>query len=133
MLEPIQAQKWYVGQEVWDDVFFPGEVGRVISIHNDIVEVEFPTSYPRYRNDGTKNTEYKPTLSAVPYTFQLPPQPEPVWIPEKWERVLVRDSNGSKWTALVFVEYKEGNYYAGTDDMRWNQCVPFDENKVGKV
>lgn len=134
MLEPIPAAKWYVGQEVWDCVLHPGETGRITHIEsNGSITVDFNNVPCYYAFDSI----YFRFISAVPYTFELPPQPEPVWIPEKWERVLVRDDERYPWNPHVFYAYQsdsdEYKYRVLNGIVGYKYCIPFDANKVGKV
>lgn len=134
LIEPITpAPRWYVGQSVWDDVIHPGTYGVVDSITSDRVIVQYDTGQ-HYYFFGDNDIRF---LSAVPYTFELPPQPEPIWIPEKWERVLVRGHELDTWRPHIFFQYLHGTpnpfQIMGKEGGCWKYCIPFDPDKVGKL
>ena len=64
-----------VGDKVWDDVLYPGLEGEVIS-HGPVKMMVYfdgeSTLGHAYWLDGRIVREAKPTLSKVPYTFELP-------------------------------------------------------------
>jgi hypothetical protein len=64
-----------IGDKVWDDVLYPGLEGRVLSHGPVKILVYFAdksTLGNAYWPDGRIVREAKPTLSKVPYTFELP-------------------------------------------------------------
>jgi len=48
---------------------------------------------------------------------------------EPYQQVLARDTIGGVWRAKFFSNYTEDNKYLCTDDMEWEMCIPYEENK----
>ena len=128
-----------VGDKVYDSVRFPGTTGIVTYIDDNTapvsVSVAGKDTIQKYYSDGRYFEDIEPTLSKVPYTFQLPEQPVEF---EKGDPVLVRDKDTSVWVAARFIEYaNEGNcrYMVIVDAFAtaWNYCIPFDLEKMGRV
>ena len=63
-----------VGQEVFDQVYYPGIKGRVVEIDDDgnfPIRVEFGVYVGSYKLDGRANNFQVPTLSTKPYEMEL--------------------------------------------------------------
>lgn len=127
-----------VGDKVWDGYRFPEIEGVVSSINKDAfyqLDISFAGNFARYTMDGRYVMDNPPTLSKVPYIFELPEQPVEF---EEDDPVLVRDFDTDTWAAARFVgpvdhdthKYKAIVYNAAT---RWRQCIPFEMDKMGRV
>lgn len=120
--------KFNVGDKVWDDVHFSGKEGIVYKIdeyliRKIVVRVGNRTLY--YTHDGREMGTAKPTLSKVPYTFELPPQPVEAEF-EEGELVLVRDAIGEIWRVDRFLEINESSCRYRCSRGIWEQCIKFD-------
>lgn len=113
-----------VGQKVWDAVIAPGIEGVVKRIIEDVIFVMFDDQQRTYMPGGRYYNEWSPTLSAVPYEFKLPDQPEHF---EFDELVLVRDADHSVWYVRRFIKFIEGSSMPYlTDHGKWKQIRKFD-------
>lgn len=116
--------KFKVGQKVWDAVIAPGIEGVVKNIIEDVIFVMFDDQQRTYYQSGRYYNERLPTLSAVPYEFKLPDQPEHF---EYDELVLVRDRDDQEWRVRRFRKFNEGYampYKTNTGD--WYKIRKFD-------
>lgn len=92
--------KFKVGQSVWDDVHYPGIEGKVVEVIDGVdfpVWASFRGQEASYTNAGAWLVGGKPCLSLIPYTFELPKQPDTFG---PGELVLVRDSDDEVWRAI---------------------------------
>ena len=97
-----------VGQKVWDAVIAPGIEGKVKNIIDDVIVVMFDYQQRTYLLSGRYYNDFSPTLSAVPYEFKLPEQPEYF---EFDELVLVRDRDCQEWLVDRYVGLSGNNDY----------------------
>lgn len=125
-----------VGDKVWDDVLYPGKNGEIVIVDDmpGPVVVKFEDQNERYYADGRYYWHCKPTLSKVPYTFQLPEQPVEF---EEGDPVLVRDYDVDNWFGArfsAFNDHEEFKYKATVynGSTRWRYCIPFDIEKMGR-
>lgn len=124
------------GDKVYDGVHYPGKEGLARELYEDQVYViGFSEDHqPRYFNNGARCgiNSLEPTLSKVPYTFQLPEQPHEF---KEGDPVLVRDEDYCAWFGTrIFKVHKEGTFrFRSVDGVGWRQCIPFDIEKLGRV
>ncbi len=123
------------GESVWDSFFFPGVEGavkKVVDGSNYPLQVNFTELGTRsYTHDGRRTNSYPVTLSKVPYEFKLPEQQ----LFQKGDPVLCRDNDTSYWKTGRF-EKMMGKIFVinhGKLTSSWNQCIPFDLEKMGTV
>ena len=114
--------KFKVGQKVWDAVIAPGIEGEVKKIIDDVIVVMFDYQQRTYLLSGRYYSEWSPTLSAIPYEFKLPDQPEHF---EFDELVLVRDRDDQTWFPRRFDKYDLQSPYK-TNYGSWEQIRKFD-------
>lgn len=127
-----------VGDKVWDGYRFPEIEGVVSSINKDALyqlDISFAGNFASYTMDGRYVMDNPPTLSKVPYTFQLPEQPHEF---EEGDPVLVRDDSTDVWIGSRYkCESHEADHphevLIGTTTVSWSQCIPFDIDKLGRV
>ena len=128
-----------VGDKVYDSVRFPGTTGIVTYIDDNTapvsVSVAGKDTIQKYYSDGRYFEDIEPTLSKVPYTFQLPEQPVEF---EEGDPVLVRDSSSDVWIGSRYKCKLDDSDYehevmVGCTTASWNHCIPFDIEKLGRV
>lgn len=127
-----------VGDKVWDDVICHKQEGIIeiidITLHYPIL-VRFEDNTKRYTIDGRLLYDRLPTLSKVPYNFELPKQPVEF---QEGDPVLVRDSDEFPWIGAKFKRYdNHGFQYVVFESSRYRiahkYCIPFDIEKMGRV
>ena len=92
-----------VGQEVFDQVYYPGIKGRVVEIDDDgnfPIRVEFGVYVGSYKLDGRANNFQVPTLSTKPYEMELQGFEQKAQAPTYEE--------AEEW---IRKEYEKGNNY----------------------
>lgn len=120
--------RFKVGMTVWDDVLYHGIEGKVIehrSCGDYPIIVVFGSSKCSYTPDGRLVKDNLPTLSCVPYTFELPEQPHQF---EVGDAVLCRDEV-SKWFGGRVDEFRDGKPVVL--EHRWHEVIPFDFDRMG--
>lgn len=116
-----------VGQKVWDAVIAPGIDGVVKRIIEDVIFVMFDDQQRTYMPGGRYYSEWSPTLSAIPYEFKLPDQPDQPEHFEFDELVLVRDMGHQEWCVRRFRKFNECSAMPyGTNAGDWIKIRKFD-------
>lgn len=126
-----------VGNKVWDAIHYQGQDGKVVEANNTYLTIKFKqAALVQYFTDGRiAMSGTLPTLSKVPYTFELPEQPVEF---EEGDPVLVRDKDEHIWTGSRYKCKGLDDHYPyetliGSTSVSWRQCIPFDIEKMGRA
>ncbi len=119
-----------VGMKVWDDIHFKGQTGEVYEINEGrtmLIRVLFGNQKDSYTFSGCYFIDAKPTLSVVPYDFQLPEQIVQHEF-KKYDRVLVKDVKSAEWEIDTFIQYSKTHEASPffCYHFNWKYCIPFD-------